>query len=102
MILSEDYIYYSKQQLDENTVALLASTSPLEFSSIKNNIRDNFGSYILIFEGIAEEPYKTHVITIDTWILKENNISTTNKINMKRCKFYEALVNKLNNTASFD
>lgn len=92
----EGYLYYSKQQLDENTIVLLATSSAQEFEITADHVKGELKFGIQIFESVAGDANKTHLITLDQADPKGSLPNfVINEVNMDRGKFYEALVNKL-------
>ena len=92
----EGYLYYSKQQLDESTFVLLATSSPMEFQVSEGHVKGELKFGIQIFEAVNGDPNKTHMITLDQADPKGSLPNfVINEVNMDRGKYYEALVNKL-------
>jgi hypothetical protein len=92
----EGYLYYSKQQLDECTIVLLATSSPMEFQVSEDHVKGELRFGMQIFEAVAGDLNKTHLITIDQADPKGSLPNfVVNEVNMDRGKFYEALVIKL-------
>lgn len=92
----EGHLYYSKQQLDESTIVLLATSSPLEFPITADCVKGELKFGIQIFEAVAGDPNKTHLTTLDQADPKGSLPNfVVNEVNLDRGKFYEALVKKL-------
>ena len=92
----EGYLYYSKQQLDESTIVLLATSSPMDFEITEGHVKGELKFGVQIFEAVNGDPNKTHLITLDQADPKGSLPNfVINEVNMDRGKYYEALVNKL-------
>ena len=92
----EGYVYLSKIQLDESTIVILGTSTPLEFPVAEDHIRCDFKFSMLIFEAVAGNASKTHLTTLDQ-MDPQGNLPhlLINETSVARFKFCEALVNKL-------
>lgn len=94
----EGVLYFSKQQLDESTIVLLSTTSPIDFPVSEDHVRGELRFALQIFEAVNGDPNKTHLTTAEQADPKGNLPNfIVNEVLVDRGKFYEALVNKLKN-----
>jgi hypothetical protein len=92
--IRQGHIYCSKNQLDENTIVLLAVTTPLDLPISENFIKQEPKYNFMIFEASPEN--NTHLITIDQFDPKETlSSSVLENILDSRTRYYQSLINKL-------
>lgn len=93
----ENYYFYSRKQIDENTIVVLSVTVPVKIPLTSGYLRGEEKIEIQLFESVLGDLTKTHMITLtsatNSGVLP---IYIVNEGIVEKAKYYEALVNKLN------
>ncbi|CAG9332979.1 unnamed protein product [Blepharisma stoltei] len=92
----EAYIYSCKQQLDENTYAILSTSSPLEHPLAEGFVRPEISFALQLFQPVGGDMSKTNLTVIEL-VDPKGNIPTViiNHVITDRVVFYTKLVEHL-------
>lgn len=92
----EGHNYVSKQELDENTISILATSSPQEHPVSEGNVKGDLKFSLQMFMPVGGDPNKTHYQVVEC-IDPKGNIPNMliNQIVVDRAKLYEGGVSEL-------
>ncbi|CAG9326189.1 unnamed protein product [Blepharisma stoltei] len=92
----EAYIYTCKQQLDENTYAVLTTSSPLEHPLAEGFVRPEVLFTLQLFQPVGGDQTKTNLTVVEL-VDPKGNIPTMiiNHVIIERVAFYTKVVERL-------